>query len=557
MAIPIPKRVLEATTRPALKDFRAGGKQKQITYGDKDPHVDIDETLLDKEDIEDLIKAAETTKETKVRRACQAILSSREEDPTELMVPSFLAFEPMLRNWLHRHKINGWIFVEESDGHLYPQLVTRLEFKSNTYNKKGTPEVLLQTVDQNRNTSSNSRDKISTVVHNHVFRLEASSRKKLKQILNAHNIHGETPELIAKYEANLKRHDKLTENYLGKQFRLNGYPIYSESKEGYRQPSPLETHRKVIADLALPHEAGEEEQCETNMWTRGKNESTSDQTESGVIPRQPVMRVFNLATHVYCWTNSINLTPYVYDKTLREKLILPQTHRDLLDILTADIEMFTEDIIEGKSAGNIILCKGRPGVGKTLTAEVYAELTDKPLYKIHTGSLGTKASEIEKHLEHIFLQAQRWECVLLLDEADVFISKRGENIEKNAIVAEFLRALEYFPGLLFMTTNRPADVDDAIISRCAAIIQYPEKQDPKDMLAVWEVLTQKNAVSLPPETLAAVVKNYANASPRDVKMLLRLALRMANFKTPGEMPGTEIFRQCALFRGMTENTPEK
>jgi len=50
--------------------------------------------------------------------------------------------------------------------------------------------------------------------------------------------------------------------------------------------------------------------------------------------------------------------------------------------------------------------------------------------------------------------------------------KNNDDINRNAIVAEFLRVLEYFELLMFMTTNRPDDIDDAIVQRCAAIIRY-------------------------------------------------------------------------------------
>ena len=38
----------------------------------------------------------------------------------------------------------------------------------------------------------------------------------------------------------------------------------------------------------------------------------------------------------------------------------------------------------------------------------------------------------------------------------------------NAVVGVFLRVLEYFNGLLFLTTNRIDDIDEAIVSRCIA-----------------------------------------------------------------------------------------
>src|SRR3546814_11971372 len=91
-------------------------------------------------------------------------------------------------------------------------------------------------------------------------------------------------------------------------------------------------------------------------------------------------------SHEFYWVHSDYMTPYAFDKSLRDKLVLPQSHRDLLDILTQDLGAFTGDVIEGKSAGNTILCKGIPGVGKTLTDEVYAELIESALYSVHSGT---------------------------------------------------------------------------------------------------------------------------------------------------------------------------
>lgn len=40
------------------------------------------------------------------------------------------------------------------------------------------------------------------------------------------------------------------------------------------------------------------------------------------------------------------------------------------------------------------------------------------------GDIGYSSEDVEKKLEDQFHLAQRWGCVLLLDEADVFLTKR-------------------------------------------------------------------------------------------------------------------------------------
>jgi len=206
-----------------------------------------------------------------------------------------------------------------------------------------------------------------------------------------------------------------------------------------------------------------------------------------------------------------------------------------------------EDIVEGKSGGTTILCKGAPGLGKTLTAEVYSEVVGKPLYRVHSGQLGITAASVEENLSAILRRAARWDAILLLDEADVYIRCRDNDLQHNAIVAEFLRTLEYFNGLLFMTTNRIEDVDDAIMSRCIATIQY-EVPLKEDAVRLWKALASQFNVDLSDELIDALSNTYAKSSGRDIKELLKLTSKFCKSK---KIPfSEETFRQCAMFRGI-------
>ncbi|KAK2729043.1 hypothetical protein CKAH01_10614 [Colletotrichum kahawae] len=130
-------------------------------------------------------------------------------------------------------------------------------------------------------------------------------------------------------------------------------------------------------------------------------------------------------------------------------------------------------LAEGK--GLIILLHGAPGVGKTSTAEVVADHFEKPLFQITCGDLGTTASEVEKALEVNFALASRWDCILLLDEADVFLAQRTkDDFTRNGLVAVFLRIMEYYAGVLFLTTNRVGDFDEAFTSRIHISLYYPD-----------------------------------------------------------------------------------
>jgi ATP-dependent protease Clp ATPase subunit len=94
------------------------------------------------------------------------------------------------------------------------------------------------------------------------------------------------------------------------------------------------------------------------------------------------------------------------------------------------------DLVAGKGNGLIILLHGPPGAGKTSTAETIATYTKRPLYSITCGDIGTVPEKIERSLENHFRLANKWGCVLLLDEADVFMAKRDwHSMERNAAVS--------------------------------------------------------------------------------------------------------------------------
>lgn len=96
----------------------------------------------------------------------------------------------------------------------------------------------------------------------------------------------------------------------------------------------------------------------------------------------------------------------------------------------------SQDIIQNKGRGLVILLHGVPGVGKTSTAEAVANAKRKPLFIITCGDLGFSPSEVESSLKEIFRLAHLWDCVLLMDEADVFLSQRSTwDLKRNALVS--------------------------------------------------------------------------------------------------------------------------
>jgi SpoVK/Ycf46/Vps4 family AAA+-type ATPase len=216
-----------------------------------------------------------------------------------------------------------------------------------------------------------------------------------------------------------------------------------------------------------------------------------------------------------------NLAEYIYDEKLSDKLVLNEDLKNLVETLVSHRDGGFRDIVKGKGGGAVVLLGGRPGVGKTLTAEVYAESKQRALYNVQCSQLGTDPDALEARLLKIFHRASRWNAVLLLDEADVYVRARGNDLYQNAIIGVFLRVLEYQTSVMFLATNLPDDVDDAILSRCVARLDYPLPTE-EEQRRIWRILVDAAGTQISDQVIAALSKTKRTG--RDVKNLLKLAM---------------------------------
>ena len=69
-----------------------------------------------------------------------------------------------------------------------------------------------------------------------------------------------------------------------------------------------------------------------------------------------------------------------------------------------------------------------------------------------------------------------------------------------------------------------------------------------DAAAIWGVMADQYETKLDDSLINDLVNLFPTIAPRDIKMLLRLALRIA--KSRSEALSIDIFRQCAMFRAI-------
>jgi len=102
-----------------------------------------------------------------------------------------------------------------------------------------------------------------------------------------------------------------------------------------------------------------------------------------------------------------------------------------------------------------------------------------PLYSVTCGDIGSSPEAVEKYLNTVLHLGKKWNCVLLLDEADVFLEERSlADLERNSLVSVFLRTLEYYDGILILTSNRVGTFDEAFKSRIQLALHYPPLDTP-------------------------------------------------------------------------------
>lgn len=170
---------------------------------------------------------------------------------------------------------------------------------------------------------------------------------------------------------------------------------------------------------------------------------------------------------------------------------------------------WSSEFVPNKGRGQVLLLHGKPGVGKTTAAECVAELTKRPLISITCGDLGTSSWEVERRLRRWLRLGALWKGLLLFDEADIFLeSRRQSDIERNSLVSVFLRALEYYQGLIFLTTNRVGTFDEAVISRVNVVLHFPDLTN-DDRARIWDTSFRKLGNERPDVKVDFSIYDYA------------------------------------------------
>ncbi len=544
-------------TKETYRAIQAAGAKSPVFHDEEVwRDYDIDSAFIAPRDrtlIKKLLREPELWQFIESRRAVRAIENVEmveSKDAGAIKIKKLKLFHEVVRDLIGKTLHKHVFYKVQKFGRFLPFFVDQVEHHPAGQFTQENVSISMSALHRGKNADGDNAGAASDT--------QSFARKDLRGdtaqvILERKGVLLETPALMAEYEEDLKKYQEISPR-TGAQYLASGHAMEitvdedGDERDGEIVPMMHDGHpEKTVIDDREDF-GGDAAFISCDFWSKKKSSDDDEGEMKGYeIPTHPLVRVFNLRKQCFHVIHVTELTEYVYDPKIGSKIVLSPENVKLIDALVVGTVKRMDDVIRGKARGIIVLCTGTPGTGKTLTAEVYSEVAKRPLYTVQCSQLGTDSGSLEKSLQTVLDRANRWGAILLLDEADVYIHERGEDVHQNAIVGVFLRLLEYFNGILFMNTNRQEVVDDAIISRVTAHVKY-KNPSPHDASRIWEILFAQYGVSYDSKLLAECVSSWTGISGRNIRQIVRLGKMMADHA--GHVPRLDDFKFAAQFQDL-------
>ncbi|KAI0452825.1 P-loop containing nucleoside triphosphate hydrolase protein [Xylaria acuta] len=222
----------------------------------------------------------------------------------------------------------------------------------------------------------------------------------------------------------------------------------------YKTYHRLETNDRFRVEKALIDFAVREKTC--GETTSGSHSPSSQLSDGQALITNSTVRGFSFTANKFFEFFVDDIQPITWGQYSFDKLTLEPVITKTLQSLVSEHVWKDESmnyVESGEGKGLKCLLHGPRGVGKTLT--------------VH--------DTLEESLTRIMERASRWKAVLLIDDADVFVERHASlNFQHNTVVNAFLRMLDNYTGIVFLTTTRVNAIDSAFMSRIHIPIPYKD-----------------------------------------------------------------------------------
>ncbi|KAF2130868.1 AAA-domain-containing protein [Dothidotthia symphoricarpi CBS 119687] len=184
-------------------------------------------------------------------------------------------------------------------------------------------------------------------------------------------------------------------------------------------------------------------------------------------------------------------------KTTFEQVHVPKETVDSIRTITSlsllRPDAFNYGILATEKISGALLY-GPPGTGKTMLAKAVAKESGSTVLEVSGSQIMDKyVGEGEKNVAAVFSLARKLSpCIVFLDEADAIFASRDAMRERSShrdILNQFLKEWDGLNDLsvfVMVATNRPFDLDDAVIRRLPRrlLVDLPMQADRKEILRI-------------------------------------------------------------------------
>lgn len=207
-----------------------------------------------------------------------------------------------------------------------------------------------------------------------------------------------------------------------------------------------------------------------------------------------------------------------------DDLVLPRATREALAEVVAHARFSPAALArlgldDRRGRAVIALFHGPSGTGKTAAAEGVAAAVDRDLWVVDLAKVVSKwLGETQRNLDAVLHEAATAGVVLLFDEADGLFGKRGEVTDAhdryaNLEIDHLLQRVEQHTGVVLLTSNRPAALDDAFARRIRLSVRF-DLPDHREREALWRAYLPAHLLAEGADTAAAAREELSGAAIR-------------------------------------------
>jgi len=197
----------------------------------------------------------------------------------------------------------------------------------------------------------------------------------------------------------------------------------------------------------------------------------------------------------------VDLTQVVLPQGYAESILSQCSSYDYFQTYRQEIGL-NRSISYGNSL--VILLCGKSGTGKTMTVNAIAHELHKKVLLVDFNSLMNKkdggGSDLEVDLKGLFRESKMSNTVLFFDECEVIFKSRNMGSER--LLNSLLTEIERHEGIVFMATNRPYEIDEAMHRRINMVLEY-SPPDYAMRRRIWDNLLGEERV----KTVACTASN--------------------------------------------------